>query len=283
MWGRLDGRPAMLRADVWPLLEGKTIAETVRCLDACIAAGLLELHQSSEDRWIQVPDWEDKAGSIGKKDHRMASQWPDSTDQTRVKEPSDGAGPTPGQSRANAGPTPGQPSRARTRARAGDPNPEIEIDPEKEPENEKESCCAPSGVADTFEHPDPGPTAAAAPPRTNGHHAKPPAEPVKATPLAWTRAACDLWISRYGGTAPGGRIGKALKPLITKHGEDPVLTAFDSYLAQTEAAYASAERFASTYGQWSGNRPFMTQRTARSLAASQQWLADREARTGGAA
>jgi hypothetical protein len=71
---------------------------------------------------------------------------------------------------------------------------------------------------------------------------------------AWSREACDAWMSRYGGTAPGGQIGKALKPLVERHGWPDVLPAWLNYLMQTDAQYASPARFASTYGQWAGTR-----------------------------
>ena len=68
----------------------------------------------------------------------------------------------------------------------------------------------------------------------------------------WSSEACDDWMGRFGGTAPGGPIGKALKPLVTAHGWSEVRTAWQAYLAGAEAEYASAARFASTYGRWSG-------------------------------
>lgn len=69
---------------------------------------------------------------------------------------------------------------------------------------------------------------------------------------SWSVDACTDWIGRFGGTAPGGPIGKALKPLVTAHGWSEVQTAWRAYLSQAEAEYASAARFASTYGRWSG-------------------------------
>jgi len=73
--------------------------------------------------------------------------------------------------------------------------------------------------------------------------------------VAWSREACDAWIARFGGTAPGGQIGKALKPLVDRHGWSEVATAWRSYLTQTDAEYASPSRFAATYGRWSGTAP----------------------------
>jgi uncharacterized protein YdaU (DUF1376 family) len=74
-------------------------------------------------------------------------------------------------------------------------------------------------------------------------------------PVVWSREACDDWIERYGGTAPGGQIGKAIKPLLDHHGWPAVRAAWRSYLAQVDAEYASPSRFASTYGRWSGSAP----------------------------
>jgi hypothetical protein len=70
----------------------------------------------------------------------------------------------------------------------------------------------------------------------------------------WSRGACDDWILRFGGTAPGGQIGRALKPLVKVHGWLAVRAAWRSYLEQTGAEHASANRFASTFGHWAGQR-----------------------------
>jgi hypothetical protein len=59
-------------------------------------------------------------------------------------------------------------------------------------------------------------------------------------------------MARYGGTAPGARITKALRPLVARLGEAAVLAAFDRYTQETEAEYFSPERFATTYGHWAG-------------------------------
>jgi hypothetical protein len=74
-------------------------------------------------------------------------------------------------------------------------------------------------------------------------------------PKAWSVEACDDWIGAYRGTAPGGRIGKALAPLVKAHGWEAVRVAWRSYLAQTEAEFASPQRFAATFGRWSGSAP----------------------------
>lgn len=74
----------------------------------------------------------------------------------------------------------------------------------------------------------------------------------KPGPKAWSREACDDWIARYGGTAPGGVIGKSLEALVRKHGWERVRPAWQRYLGETEAEYVSAPRFASTFGHWAG-------------------------------
>lgn len=69
---------------------------------------------------------------------------------------------------------------------------------------------------------------------------------------SWSREACDDWRARFGGTAPGGRIGNALLPLVKTHGWPTVRGAWRSYLEQAEAEYASPQRFAATFGRWNG-------------------------------
>ena len=87
--------------------------------------------------------------------------------------------------------------------------------------------------------------------------------------VAWSREACDDWISRFGGTAPGGQIGKAMKPLVDRHGWTAVRAAWQSYLGQTEAEYASPTRFASTFGRWSGTAVEPAPRDIRSQTPGQ--------------
>lgn len=70
----------------------------------------------------------------------------------------------------------------------------------------------------------------------------------------WTVEAAKIWSDATGGTAPFGRIGKALKPLIERHGTIPVFQAFERYLRSTDIQFASPERFASTFGRWSSER-----------------------------
>jgi len=76
--------------------------------------------------------------------------------------------------------------------------------------------------------------------------------PAKVELISWSREACELWIARFQGSAPGGQIGKALKPLVGRYSWPEVKRAWISYLDQVEAQYASPERFSATYGRWSG-------------------------------
>jgi hypothetical protein len=74
-----------------------------------------------------------------------------------------------------------------------------------------------------------------------------------AAPGGWVGRAGEDWIERFGGTAPYGAIGKALKPLVEKHGWERVRAAWRFFLAQLEAKFASpgsAGRFANTYADW---------------------------------
>jgi len=75
-WGRIAAEPRQLMAKVWPLL-GEDAASTQRCLEALISAGLVRLYANADLRWIQVPDWDDKAGRIGQvRRDRGASRFP---------------------------------------------------------------------------------------------------------------------------------------------------------------------------------------------------------------
>lgn len=79
-WGRIGADPRQLNAEVWPMLE-ETTKTTAACLAACVKAGLLEIRERMPwGSWIQVPDWEDKAGRVGHSERRGRSEWPDAGD-----------------------------------------------------------------------------------------------------------------------------------------------------------------------------------------------------------
>ena len=70
----------------------------------------------------------------------------------------------------------------------------------------------------------------------------------------WSHRACELWVERFGGTVNGGKIGKSLKPLIAKYGDQPVLAAWQRYLNGKEAEFASPADFATKYREWAEKR-----------------------------
>lgn len=99
---------------------------------------------------------------------------------------------------------------------------------------------------------------------------------------SWSREACQDWIDRFGGTANGGRIGRSLKPLVEKHGWPQVREAWCSYLKQAQAEYATPERFAVTYGEWSGpisKVATMPRGPERVLEAAMRFIAAGEAKS----
>lgn len=85
-WGRVTASPRALNALVWPILElgsgaaSKALAELAR-------VGLVEFHEADGVSWVQIPDWDEKAGSVGKKQDRGASKYPDPTPETRTGGP----------------------------------------------------------------------------------------------------------------------------------------------------------------------------------------------------
>jgi hypothetical protein len=91
-------------------------------------------------------------------------------------------------------------------------------------------------------------------PTTKNGLAASPSAPL-AKRKAWSIEACDDWISRYGGTAPGGRIGKAIEPLVKAHGWDSVRPVWQRYLTEKDAEFANPQEFAGKFGLWSGDRP----------------------------
>jgi hypothetical protein len=91
---------------------------------------------------------------------------------------------------------------------------------------------------------------------TNGNGSAPSAPASAAiVPIivTWNQRACDVVIQRYGGTAPGGRITKALRPLVGKHGDEAVLQAWTRYVDETPAEFLSPEKFATVFGRYVGD------------------------------
>lgn len=75
-WGRCTASPRKLNVTVWPMLR-KSDKDTEKAIEALRAVGLVQLFPSDDGPFVQIPDHEDKAGSIGKRDHRRASHWPE--------------------------------------------------------------------------------------------------------------------------------------------------------------------------------------------------------------
>ncbi len=81
--GRADADPTLLNADVWPLVGAS--AEEVRGLvEQCRSAGLIEIHERSGSRWIQVSNWTDTFGAVGKSRQKPASAFPDPAPESLV-------------------------------------------------------------------------------------------------------------------------------------------------------------------------------------------------------
>jgi uncharacterized protein YdaU (DUF1376 family) len=84
---------------------------------------------------------------------------------------------------------------------------------------------------------------------------------------SWNQEACEDWISAYEGTAPGARITKALRPIVRSVGKTltvwtgtlglatidaagwkRVRPVWQAFLRETNARYASPEKFAQAFG-----------------------------------
>lgn len=72
--GRACGSPAFLRSRVWPLMA--SLEETIAAIDACVRVRLVELYEANGKTYLHVPDWEEHAGSHGKRSHRHNSEFP---------------------------------------------------------------------------------------------------------------------------------------------------------------------------------------------------------------
>ncbi len=96
----------------------------------------------------------------------------------------------------------------------------------------------------------------------------------------WAHHACELWEQAMGGTPPGGRIGKALKPLVAKHGEAEVLARWEAYLgSDDDPRFKSPQDFASKYGALAGATAGRSDElTGKDLEVLAQIEAERKAR-----
>lgn len=96
-WGRCTAEPRQLCARVWPML-GESPDSVRTCLAACAKAGLVHVFKEGDLTWLQVPDWEQKAGRVGHGSRRGASEWPSPPDQSGLSP--DSIGLRPPESRA---------------------------------------------------------------------------------------------------------------------------------------------------------------------------------------
>lgn len=70
---------------------------------------------------------------------------------------------------------------------------------------------------------------------------------------SWSREACEDWETRFGLGSVGtqaGKIGKALKPLVTNHTWEVVRPSWRRYLTEENDTYTDAVRFASKFNVW---------------------------------
>lgn len=72
-------------------------------------------------------------------------------------------------------------------------------------------------------------------------------QPVKKAKLSWSARACDIWISGFEGSAPGGRIGKALKPIVDRDGWEAVEPIWIIYCSERDTRFAGPEEFATKW------------------------------------
>ena len=95
---------------------------------------------------------------------------------------------------------------------------------------------------------------------------------------AWSSEACEDWQQRFGGTVPGGRIGKALKPLVSRYGWETIRPAWKRYLAEKEPEFATPQDFAAKLGEWLHKRIGSAkgqQFVDRTKAVLSEWLQKR--------
>lgn len=83
----------------------------------------------------------------------------------------------------------------------------------------------------------------------------PSAAPSANQPANWVAPFCEAWQQRFGGTAPGGRIGKAFKPLREKYPDDEIMRRWQLYLTQPAGKWVNPEDFAQKFGEYDGSKP----------------------------
>jgi hypothetical protein len=77
-WGRIDAGARLLRAKVWPLLE-HSVEETADAAIDLERVGLVIRHEQDGLTWLQVPDWDEKAGRLRRSERSAISKFPEPT------------------------------------------------------------------------------------------------------------------------------------------------------------------------------------------------------------
>jgi hypothetical protein len=96
-------------------------------------------------------------------------------------------------------------------------------------------------------------------------------------PPSWSREACDDWIAGTGGTAPGGRLAKALRPLVDRYTWEVLRPDWQRFCAAPDSRYGP-EQFTNHYGLWSNGRNGSGKLTLseRNEQAGIEWLEEQD-------
>lgn len=82
--------------------------------------------------------------------------------------------------------------------------------------------------------------------------AKPSAPAPKPKRETWITPFYEAWQRQYDAKPNARQMASAFRPLLERATPDDVLRAFERYVSETEARFASPSRFAQTFGHWSG-------------------------------
>jgi hypothetical protein len=130
-WGRVTADSRQLHVLVWAMF-GASLADTETALDDLGRVGLIDVHELGRDLWIQIPDWEEKAGTVGRVDRRGTSKFP---------------GPSPDSLRTHSGLTPRTieviPDQVRSEERRGEEKREEKKAPSGAPADKPPSISKP--------------------------------------------------------------------------------------------------------------------------------------------
>lgn len=89
---------------------------------------------------------------------------------------------------------------------------------------------------------------------------------------SWVGQACDDWNERFGeSTAPGGRIGKGLKLIVSRYGWEVIRPGWRRYLREKDEEFATPQDFASKLRMWLTKRG-VDKNLEASKRALEQWF-----------